>query len=144
MAGVPQIEVTFDIDANGILKVSAQDKKTGKAQSITITANDKMSEDEIQQAIRDAEMYAGQDSLYKDIMSAMNDARTLIAKVELAMKEKGKQIEKAEKRQIKADITALNKVLFKCKPEKMNENDISELRSTTAHLEASASHLVNL
>ena len=144
MAGVPQIEVTFDIDANGILKVSAQDKKTGKAQSITITANDKMSEDEIQQAIRDAEMYAGQDSLYKDSMSAMNDARTLIAKVELAMKEKGKQIEKAEKRQIKADITALNKVLFKCKPEKMNENDISELRSTTAHLEASASHLVNL
>ena len=144
MAGVPQIEVTFDIDANGILKVSAQDKKTGKAQSITITANDKMSEDEIQQAIRDAEMYAGQDSLYKDSMSAMNDARTLIAKVELAMKEKGKQIEKAEKRQIKADIAALNKVLFKCKPEKMNENDISELRSTTAHLEASASHLVNL
>ncbi|MBQ3479501.1 MAG: molecular chaperone DnaK [Clostridia bacterium] len=144
MAGVPQIEVTFDIDANGILKVSAQDKKTGKAQSITITANDKMSEDEIQQAIRDAEMYAGQDSLYKDSMSAMNDARTLIAKVELAMKEKGKQIEKAEKRQIKADITALNKVLFKCKPEKMNENDISELRSTTAHLEASASHQVNL
>jgi len=103
-----------------------------------------MSEDEIQQAIRDAEMYAGQDSLYKDSMSAMNDARTLIAKVELAMKEKGKQIEKAEKRQIKADIAALNKVLFKCKPEKMNENDISELRSTTAHLEASASHLVNL
>jgi len=144
MAGVPQIEVTFDIDANGILKVSAQDKKTGKAQSITITAGGKMSEDEIQQAIRDAEMYAGQDSLYKDSMSAMNDARTLIAKVELAMKEKGKQIEKAEKRQIKADIAALNKVLFKCKPEKMNENDISELRSTTAHLEASASHLVNL
>ena len=144
MAGVPQIEVTFDIDANGILKVSAQDKKTGKAQSITITAGGKMSEDEIQQAIRDAEMYAGQDSMYKDSMSAMNDARTLIAKVELALKEKGKQIEKAEKRQIKADIAALNKVLFKCKPEKMNENDISELRSTTAHLEASASHLVNL
>ena len=144
MAGVPQIEVTFDIDANGILKVSAQDKKTGKAQSITITANDKMSEDEIQQAIRDAEMYAGQDSLYKDSMSAMNDARTLIAKVELAMKEKGKQIEKTEKRQIKADIAALNKALNKCKPEKMNENDISELRSTTARLEASASHLVNL
>ena len=144
MAGVPQIEVTFDIDANGILKVSAQDKKTGKAQSITITANDKMSEDEIQQAIRDAEMYAGQDSLYKDSMSAMNDARTLIAKVELAMKEKGKQIEKGEKRQIKADIAALNKVLNKCKPEKMNENDISELRSATARLEASASHLVNL
>ena len=144
MAGVPQIEVTFDIDANGILKVSAQDKKTGKAQSITITAGGKMSEDEIQQAIRDAEMYAGQDSLYKDSMSVMNDARTLIAKVELAMKEKGKQVEKAEKRQIKADIAALNKVLFKCKPEKMNENDISELRSATAHLEASASHLVNL
>ena len=77
-------------------------------------------------------------------MSTMNDARTLIAKIELAMKEQSRQIEKGEKRQIKADIAALNKALNKCKPEKMNENDISELRSTTARLEASASHLVSL
>ena len=138
MAGVPQIEVTFDIDANGILTVSAQDKKTGKAQSITITANDRMSEDEIQQAIRDAEMYAASDGVYKDSMEAMSEARTLIQKVEQALKDKGKSIDKADKKQIKADVAALNKALFKCKPDKMNENDLSNLRAAISKLEGSA------
>ena len=138
MAGVPQIEVTFDIDANGILTVSAQDKKTGKAQSITITANDRMSEDEIQQAIRDAEMYAASDGVYKDSMEAMGEARTLIQKVEQALKDKGKTIDKGDKKQIKADVAALNKALFKCKPDKMNENDLSNLRAAIGKLEGSA------
>ncbi|MBQ8109175.1 MAG: molecular chaperone DnaK [Clostridia bacterium] len=141
MAGVPQIEVTFDIDANGILTVSAQDKKTGKAQSITITASDKMSEDEIQQAIRDAELFAGQDSLYKDGMAAVNDARTLVSRVEAALKQQGKAIDKAQKRQIKSDIAALNKVLFRCRPGKMNESDIAGLRDAIARLEASSANL---
>ena len=141
MAGVPQIEVTFDIDANGILTVSARDQKTGKAQSITITTNDRMSEDEIQKAIRDAEMYAGTDNLYKDSMAAVSEARQLIAKTEAALKEKGKAIDRADKKQIKADIAVLSKVLFKCKPEKMNENDIAGLRDAMSKLEASASRL---
>ncbi len=142
MAGVPQIEVTFDIDANGILTVSAQDKKTGKAQSITITANDRMSEDEIQQAIRDAEMYAASDGVYKDSMEAMGEARTLIQKVEQALKGKGKAIDKGDKKQIKADIAALNKALFKCKPDKMNENDLSNLRAAIGKLEGSAASIL--
>ncbi|MBQ3479304.1 MAG: molecular chaperone DnaK [Clostridia bacterium] len=142
MAGVPQIEVTFDIDANGILTVSAQDKKTGKAQSITITANDRMSEDEIQQAIRDAEMYAASDGVYKDSMEAMSEARTLIQKVEQALKDKGKTIDKGDKKQIKADIAALNKALFKCKPDKMNENDLSNLRAAIGKLEGSAARIL--
>ena len=142
MAGVPQIEVTFDIDANGILTVSAQDKKTGKAQSITITANDRMSEDEIQQAIRDAEMYAASDGVYKDSMEAMSEARTLIQKVEQALKDKGKTIDKADKKQIKADVAALNKALFKCKPDKMNENDLSNLRAAISKLEGSAASIL--
>ena len=142
MAGVPQIEVTFDIDANGILTVSAQDKKTGKAQSITITANDRMSEDEIQQAIRDAEMYAASDGVYKDSMEAMSEARTLIQKVEQALKDKGKSIDKADKKQIKADVAALNKALFKCKPDKMNENDLSNLRAAIGKLEGSAASIL--
>ena len=141
MAGVPQIEVTFDIDANGILTVSARDQKTGKAQSITITADGKMSEDEIQQAIRDAEMFAGQDSTYRDSVAAMNEARQLVGKVEQALRASGKQLDKADKKQIKADIAALNKVLFKCKPEKMGENDIAALKEAMRKLEGSAGKL---
>ena len=72
--GFPEIEVTFDIDANGILKVSARDLDTGKQQSITITSNDSMSEDEIQQAIRDAQVYAGQDQTRKDAVEVLGDA----------------------------------------------------------------------
>ena len=141
MAGVPQIEVTFDIDANGILTVSARDQKTGKAQSITITTNDRMSEDDIQKAIRDAEMYAGTDSLYKDSMTAISEARQLIAKTEAALKDKSKAVEKSDKKQVKADIAALNKVLFRCKPEKMNESDIAALRDAIRKLEESAGKL---
>jgi len=115
-AGIPQIEVTFDIDTNGILTVSAQDKNTGKAQSITITANDKMSDAEIQQAILDAERYAAADSTYRTGMEMMNEARKLIASVEQGIKSAGKQLDKAEKKQIKTDIAALNKLIMKANP----------------------------
>ena len=75
MAGVPQIEVTFDIDVNGILKVSAKDLDTGKAQSITITAGDRMSDAEIEQAMQDAREYAGQDQLRRDALELIGDAQ---------------------------------------------------------------------
>ncbi len=143
-AGVPQIEVTFDIDTNGILTVSAQDKNTGKAQSITITANDKMSDAEIQQAILDAERYAAADSTYRTGMEVMNEARKLIASAEQGIKNAGKQLDKTEKKQIKADIAALNKLLMKAKPEKMTENDISNIRSAMSQLESSAANLLGM
>ena len=86
-------------------------------------------------------MYAGTDSLYKDGMTAISEARQLIAKTEAALKDKGKAAEKADRKQVKADIAALNKNLFKCKPEKMNESDIAALRDAIRKLEESAARL---
>ena len=139
-AGVPQIEVTFDIDANGILKVSAKDLDTGKEQSITITANDKMSEAEIQQAIRDAEQYAEQDQLRRDSMNIVNDANQLLMKAETAMSKAGKKLEKEEKKQIKTHCADLRKLLSKAKPEKMTGSDIAEIRSAMSRLEQSSAN----
>ena len=144
MAGVPQIEVTFDIDTNGILKVSARDKDTGMEQSITITANEKMSEAEIQQAIRDAEMYASQDGIRRDIMDTTNEAQRLLAQVEQAMSKAGKQIEKEEKKRIKADQAALNKFLIKNKPDKMSEGDLLNLKAAMENLRISSQHLLDM
>ena len=144
MAGVPQIEVTFDIDTNGILKVSARDKDTGMEQSITITANEKMSEAEIQQAIRDAEMYASQDGIRRDIMDTTNEAQRLLSQVEQAMSKAGKRIEKEEKKRIKADQAALNKFLIKNKPDKMSEGDLMNLKAAMENLRMSSQHLLDM
>ena len=143
-AGVPQIEVTFDIDANGILKVSAKDLDTGKEQSITITANDKMSEAEIQQAIRDAEQYAEQDQLRRDAMNIVNDANHLLVKVETAVSKAGKKLDKDDKKQIKNQCAELRKLLSKSKPEKMTGEDISEIRSVMSCLESSGATAIYL
>ena len=139
-AGVPQIEVTFDIDANGILKVSAKDLDTGKEQSITITANDKMSEAEIQQAIRDAETYAAQDQLRREAMDISNDGQQLLMKAESAMSKAGKKLDKEEKKQIKADCADLRKLLSKAKPDKMTGADLADIRSAMNRLEQSCAH----
>ena len=139
-AGVPQIEVTFDIDVNGILKVSAKDLDTGKAQSITITANEKMSDAEIEQAIRDAEMYAAQDNLRRDMMEINNEAQMLLNKAENAVNKVGKKLDKEEKKLIKADCAALRKLLSKAKPEKMTESDLGEIRQAMQRLESSSAN----
>ncbi len=139
-AGVPQIEVTFDIDVNGILKVSAKDLDTGKAQSITITANEKMSDAEIEQAIRDAEMYAAQDNLRRDMMQISNEAQMLLNKAENAVNKVGKKLDKEEKKLIKADCASLRKLLSKAKPEKMTESDLGEIRQAMQRLESSSAN----
>ena len=139
-AGVPQIEVTFDIDVNGILKVSAKDLDTGKAQSITITANEKMSDAEIEQAIRDAEMYASQDQLRRDMMNINNEGQQLLMKAENALSKVGKKLDKEEKKLIKADCAALRKLLSKAKPEKMTESDLGEIRQAMQRLESSSAN----
>jgi len=144
MAGVPQIEVTFDIDANGILKVSARDLDTGKQQSITITANDKMSDEEIEQAIRDAEQYAAQDNLRREALEMHNNANQLLYLSQTALHKAGKKLDKEEKRRIKADIAALRKIVTKKKPEKMEGMDIADLRSAMAALETSAANAIRL
>ena len=140
-AGVPQIEVTFDIDANGILKVSARDLDTGKQQSITITSNDSMSEDEIQQAIRDAQVYAGQDQTRKDAVEVLGDAQRLMAETEQKLKEKKKELDRGTKKQVKADVNRLNKLTMKCRLDKVTEAQLAEIKEAMRQLEESARNL---
>lgn len=143
-AGVPQIEVTFDIDANGILKVSAKDLDTGKEQSITITADDRMSDAEIEQAIRDAQQYAGQDSLRRDAMELTGEAQSLLAKTQQAMKKAGKQLDKAEKKQVKKDCAALQKLLMKFRVDKVTESDVENIQKAKQQLESSGEKIREL
>lgn len=113
MAGVPQIEVTFDIDANGILTVSAKDLDTGKEQSITIDDSDRMSEAEIQQAIADAAAYAAQDEARRDTMTVRDEANRLLNEVDAALAAHGKQLPKEEKRALQESASGLRKLLAK-------------------------------
>lgn len=142
-AGVPQIEVTFDIDANGILKVSAKDLDTGKEQSITITASDRMSEDEIQRAIFDAQMYAGQDTLRRDALEAVSEAQGLLNRTQQALKDKDKTLEKAQKKQIKSDCNVLQKRLSKFRADKVTEEELEGIRQAKAQLESSSAGLLS-
>ena len=140
-AGVPQIEVTFDIDSNGILKVSAKDLDTGKQQSITITANDSMSEQEIQQAIRDAHEYAGQDQTRKDAMEVLSDVQRLMSETEQKLKAQKKTLDHGTKKQIKNDLNRLNKLVMKCRLDKVSDAQLAELKEAKQKLEDSAAAL---
>ena len=138
-AGVPQIEVTFDIDANGILTVSAKDLDTGKQQSITIDDSERMSDAEIDQAIRDAEQYAAQDGVRREALSVLDEGRRLADAANRALASAGKQLDKAEKKQVKADIASLQKLLGK-KVDKVSEADVAALRAAIDQLERSSAH----
>lgn len=143
MAGVPQIEVTFDIDANGILMVSAKDLDTGKAQSITITADDRMSDAEIDQAIRDAQQYAGLDSLRKEALEILSEAQQLINKVRQVLKQEKKTMDKGERKLVKNDCSALEKLVTRIKVDSVTEEQIGQLKSAKQQLEASAGKYLN-
>lgn len=142
-AGVPQIEVTFDIDANGILTVSAKDLDTGKQQSITIDDSGRMSDDEVDRAIRDAEQYAEQDEARRDAMLAREEAQRLANEADQALAQKGKQLEKDERKQVKADVAAVRKLLAK-KVDKVDEADVAALRAAVAQLERSSARARDL
>ena len=109
--GVPQIEVTFDIDANGILNVSAKDKGTGKEQKITITGSSGLSEEEIEQMIKDAEAHKAEDEKRKALVEAKNQADALIAQTEKTLAEAGDKVEASEKAAIEAAINELKETL---------------------------------
>jgi len=141
MAGVPQIEVTFDIDANGIIKVSAKDLDTGKEQAIVVTANDRMSDAEVEQAIKDAKQYASIDNLRTEALEVLGEAQSLLSKTEQALKQAGKDIDKAEKKQIKKDCGELQKKISKMKVDKVTEEQLNELRQVKAQLEISSAGL---
>ena len=140
MAGVPKIEVTFDIDANGILTVSARDQDTGKEQSITITDDGRMSDAEIEAAIRDAEMYAGEDQARRDKMEAISNAQRVAGEVNAFYGKVQKQLGKDEKKQIKSDLAIVTKITGK-KIEKLGDADFAELGSASARLEEAAARL---
>ena len=143
-AGVPQIEVTFDIDTNGILRVSAKDKDTGKEQGITITANDKMSDAEIDAAIRDAEQYAAQDQTRRDALDTVHEAQQLVFDVEKALDEKGKQLDKEEKRQVKDAVNTLRKMISRRQANQMEAADLSALRDAMENVHRVSSRLMSI
>ena len=142
MAGVPQIEVTFDIDTNGILKVSAKDLDTGKEQSITVSANDRMSEEEIQKAIFDAQAYAIVDHIRKEALELLAEGNTLLAKTRQAMKEKDKMLEKSDKKQLKNDCSVLEKQISKMRVDKVKESGIADLRLAIENLRSTAARVL--
>jgi molecular chaperone DnaK len=109
--GVPQIDVTFDIDANGIVNVGAKDKATGKEQAIRIQASGGLSEDEIETMVKDAESHASDDKARKEMVELHNQADSLVYATEKNLKEHGDKIEEADKAQVETDITALREVM---------------------------------
>ena len=109
--GVPQIEVTFDIDANGIVHVSAKDKGTGKEQSITITASSNLSEDQIQDAIKDAEKFAEEDNKRKELVETKNKADALVFSIEKFFRENGDKVDPADKEDLEKEMEKVKEAL---------------------------------
>ena len=109
--GVPQIEVTFDIDANGIVKVSAKDMGTGNEQKITITASSNLSEEDIEKAVKDAEKYAEEDKKRKEEVETRNNAESMVYQCEKTLGELGDKIDAADKASIEAEIEKVKEAL---------------------------------
>ena len=137
--GVPQIEVTFDIDANGIVNVSAKDLGTGKEQHITITAGSNMSDDEINQAVKEAAEYEAQDKKRKEAIDTRNDADAFVFQTEKALEEVGAGLDAADKAEVEADLNAL-KALVEANPqaENMTDAQIDEMKAAKEKLTQSA------
>ncbi len=142
-AGVPQIEVTFDLDANGILLVSAKDLDTGKSQSITVSSNEKMSDEEIERAMRDASEYAGVDQLRRETLELISEANLLLAHTRQAMKEQDKQLDRSGKKLLKNRCSALEKKLSKIRVDKITESQASEIRQMKDQLVADAGRILS-
>jgi len=135
MRGVPQIEVTFDIDANGILKVSAKDLGTGKEQYITITASSNLSDREIEQAIRDAQVYESEDRQKAASVEIYNEAEALMFRTEQLLSQEKKTMDKQQRSRIKDELGELRRVMKKMKLETITEAQAEEIRHAKEQLE---------
>ena len=137
--GVPQIEVTFDIDANGIVNVSAKDLGTGKEQHITITAGSNMSDSDIEKAVKEAKEFEAQDKKRKEAIDARNDADSFVFQTEKALEEIGDNLDAADKSEVEADISAV-KAILEAHPnaEEMTEDQVGELKAAQEKLTQSA------
>ncbi|MGN0266910.1 MAG: molecular chaperone DnaK [Lachnospiraceae bacterium] len=127
--GVPQIEVTFDIDANGIINVSAKDLGTGKEQHITITSSTNMSDAEIEKAVKEAAEYEAQDKKRKEAVDARNDADSMVFQTEQALKDAGDQIDPSAKAAVEADIAELKAVLEATANGEVSDAQAEQLKS---------------
>ncbi len=139
--GVPQIEVTFDIDANGIVNVSAKDLGTGKEQHITITAGSNMSDDEIEKAVQEAAQFEAEDKARKEGIDARNDADSLVFQTQKALDEVGDKIDESEKATVQADIDKLKELVEKTNPESISESEVAELNAAKEQLMQSAQNV---
>ncbi len=139
--GVPQIEVTFDIDANGIVNVSAKDLGTGKEQHITITAGSNMSDDEIEKAVKEAAQFEAEDKKRKEGIDARNEADSLVFQTQKALDEVGDKVDASEKANVQADIDALKALVEKTNPESMSDSEIDELKAAKEKLMQSAQNV---
>lgn len=137
MAGTPQIEVTFDIDANGIVNVSAKDLGTGHEQSITITSSSNLSEEEIERAKWEAQMYEQQDEKRRALLDLRNEAEGLVRQTEQQLNAHKKDWDKQKRRQIKEDTALLKKAVLRTTPEKIDEVSAGQIRQAKEQLEAS-------
>jgi len=141
--GVPQIEVTFDIDANGIVNVSAKDLGTGKEQHITITASSNMSDADIDRAVKEAQQYEAEDKRRKEGVDAKNEADSMVFQVEDALKSTGDKLDAADKSQVESDLEALKSILAKHTDPSavLSEADVNEIKAAKEKLLESAQKL---
>ncbi|NMA83273.1 MAG: molecular chaperone DnaK [Epulopiscium sp.] len=126
--GIPQIEVTFDIDANGIVNVSAKDLGTGKEQSITITASTNLNDEEIERAVREAEQYAEQDKKRKEAIDIKNEADSMVFQTEKMLKDLEEKIEASDKQRIEDELKKLKELVEKANVETMTDEEVKALR----------------
>ena len=139
--GVPQIEVTFDIDANGIVNVSAKDLGTGKEQHITITSGSNMSDDDIDKAVREAAEFEAQDKKRKEGIDARNDADSMVFQTEKALEEVGDKIDANDKAAVEADLSALKEAINRAPIDQMTDAQIEDIKAGKEKLMASAQAL---
>ena len=139
--GIPQIEVTFDIDANGIVNVSAKDLGTGKEQHITITAGSNMSDADIDKAVKEAAEFEAQDKKRKEAIDTRNEADAMVFQTEKAISEVGDKLDATDKAAVEADVQALKDVLAKSTPENTTDADVAEIKAAKEKLMESAQKL---
>ena len=139
--GVPQIEVTFDIDANGIVNVSAKDLGTGREQHITITASSNLSDSDINKAVKEAAEYEAQDKRRKEAVDVRNDADSMIFQTEKALSEVGDKINSSDKSTVEGDLTRLKELVEKSNPEVMSDGEVADIKSAKEKLMTDAQAL---
>lgn len=144
MRGVPQIEVTFEIDANGIVNVTAKDLASGNMQSMTIENDTHMSDDDIERAIHEAEQFAQQDAILKERLIFKNEVETLIMQVDSGLSQHGKELDKTVKSQIKDELSQFKKMTKKVDFETCSDIEYESIRTAKMNLENVAAVLLSL